>query len=430
MITRRSHGISKFARIVALVVLCFAVAGAAFAQTTGKQTIRLAWWGGETRHKATVAAAEAFMKQYPDITVKTEYQGFEGYYDKLITQLAAGTGPDLFQFIIAWFGDFQKSPEMFADLRKVPGLDMSGWPQTSFEYGTLGNKLIGLPLGANGRVLVYNKTLADKLGISIDKYLTWETFGKAIKAAKAKDPSVIGYSGTMDQYGYPLISYLVQKTGKPYISQTADFGFTEKDIAEGLELFRGWFADGTFQSLEKTVLLKASWSDPDWLNGKVLFSETPVTQIPQHLNYKFQVGFTRYPFIEGAKLSGVEVGPNMMFCINAKTKSMDAVVKLANFLYTDPEGAKLMALERGVPTNKKGYDVLVKNGMIDDVTKVAMRLIDDTDTGKFSYYDPVEVRDLLHTAIQQVGLKSGGLSPEAAAKEFFAKASKVLKNFK
>lgn len=416
----------RIGKIAALALLCLAAVGSAFAQ---KQTIRLAWWGGETRHKATVAAAEAFMKKYPNITVKTEYQGFEGYYDKLITQLAAGTGPDMFQFMISWFGDFQKSPEMFADLRKVPGLDISGWSSTSLEYGTLGTKLIGMPLGANGRILVYNKTLADKLGLKIDEYLTWESFGKLIKEAKAKDPSVIGYSGTMDQYGYPLISYLVQKTGKPYISQGAQFGFSEKDLAEGLAMFKGWFADGTFQSLEKTVLLKASWSDPDWLNGKVLFSETPVTQVPQHLKYSFQVGFTRYPMIAGAKLSGVEVGPNLMFCINNKTKDMDAVVKFANFMYTDPEGVKLIALERGVPTNKKGYDILVKNNMIDAVTKVAMQLIDDTDTGKYSYYDPVEVRDLLHTALQQVGLK-GGIAADPAAKEFYEKAGKVLKNFR
>ncbi len=433
MINPRSCRKSNLVRIVLCATLCFMVAGTAFAQQgpgAGKPaTIRLAWWGGETRHKATVAAAEAFMKKYPEITVKTEYQGFEGYYDKLITQLAAGTGPDVFQFVVAWFGDFQKSPEMFADIRKVPGLDLSGWSRTSLEYSTLNGKLIGLPLGANGRVLVYNKTLLDQQGISIDQYLSWKTMAATVKAAKAKDPSIIGYTGTMDQYGYPLIAYLVQKTGKPYISANAEFGFTEKDLVEGLKLFQSWFADGTFQSLGKTVLLKASWSDPDWLNGKVLFSETPATQIPQQLNYKFKVGFTRYPVIEDAKLTGVEIGPNMMFCVNAKTKETDAVVKLMNFLYTDPEGAKLMALERGVPTNTKGYAALVKGNLIDDVTKRAMQLIDDTDTGKFSYYDPVEVRDLLHTAIQQIGLK-GGISPEAAAKEFYEKAVKVLKNFK
>jgi ABC-type sugar transport system, periplasmic component len=421
--------VARRARAVLLAVLCLSLVAPVFAQSK-QVTIRLAWWGGDTRHKATVAAAEAFMKQNPDIVVKTEYSGFEGYYDKLITQLAAGTGPDLFQFIVAWFGDFQKSPEMFADIAKVPGLDLSGWSQTSLQAATLGTKLIGLPNGSNGRVLVYNKDLADKLGLKVDKYFSWNSFGAAIKAARAKDPSVIGYSGTMDQYDYPLIAYLVQKTGKPYISKDAQFGFTEADLAEGLKLFQGWFADGTFQSLEKTVLLKASWSDPDWLAGKVLFSEVPVTQIPQQLNYSYKVGFTRYPMIDGAKLSGVEVGPNMMFCINAKTQNMAAVVKLANFLNSSPEGVKLMALERGVPTNAKGYDVLVKAGMIDDTTKLAMKLIADTDTGKFSYFDPVEVRDLLQTAVQQVGLKSGGKSPEAAAKEFYAKASEALKSFK
>jgi oligogalacturonide transport system substrate-binding protein len=416
--------------VATVLALCLFVAASASAQATGKQaTIRLAWWGGETRHKATVAAAEAFMKKNPGITVKTEYQGFEGYYDKLVTQLAAGTGPDIFQFVIAWFGDFQKSPQMFADLRKVPGLDLSGWTQTSFDYATLAGKVIGLPQGANGRILVYNKTLADRLGISFDKYLTWKTFGDTMKAAKAKDPTAIGYSGTMDQYGYPLIAWLVQKTGRPYISQDAEFGFTENDLAEGLKVFKDWFADGSFQQLEKTVLLKAAWSDPDWLNGKVLMSETPVTQVPQHLAYKFQVGFTRYPVMEGAKLIGVEVGPNMMFCINAKTRETDAVVRLANFLNTDADGVRPMALERGVPTNRQAYGVLVGSGAIDEVTKRAMQLIQDTDTGKFSYFDPVELRDLLHTALQQVGLK-GAVSPEAAAKEFYAKASRALKGFK
>ena len=139
---RSSSALAKAALIVAL---CLSFVVPAFSQADKPVTIRLAWWGGETRHKATVAAAEAFMKKYPNITVKTEYSGFEGYYDKLVTQLAAGTGPDMFQFMISWFGDFQKSPEMFADLPKLPGLDMSGWSSTSIESSTLKGKVIGLP---------------------------------------------------------------------------------------------------------------------------------------------------------------------------------------------------------------------------------------------------------------------------------------------
>ena len=101
-------------------------------------------------------------------------------------------------------------------------------------------------------------------------------------------------------------------------------------MAEALRLFQGWFADGTFQALEKTVLLKASWSDPDWLGGKVLFSETPVTQMsPADGLQASRSASPATPSSRARRLTGVEVGPNMMFCVNAKTKSMDAVVKLA-----------------------------------------------------------------------------------------------------
>ena len=36
-------------------------------------TIRFSWWGGESRQKATLAAVDAFMKEYPWITVECEY---------------------------------------------------------------------------------------------------------------------------------------------------------------------------------------------------------------------------------------------------------------------------------------------------------------------------------------------------------------------
>ena len=49
---------------------------AADSKATGDQepvTIRFSWWGGESRHKATLEAVDAFMKEYPWITVECEY---------------------------------------------------------------------------------------------------------------------------------------------------------------------------------------------------------------------------------------------------------------------------------------------------------------------------------------------------------------------
>ena len=394
----------------------------------GKKEIRFAWWGGDARHQATVAAIDAYNAAHPETFVKAEYQGWDGYYDKLITQLAAGTGPDAFQFVIAFFSDVRKNPEIFYDLRQLPGLDLSGWSDTTLDIMSLDGKLVGTPLGQNARILVYNKDLASRLGFSVDGYFDWDEFHDKVQAAKAKDPSVVGYSGIMDQMYYALMGYLVQTSGKKFITDDVEFGFTEAQLAEGLAMFLQWFEDGTLQALNKTALLNSAWSDPEWLNGKVLFSETPVTQLGQQMNYGFAADITRYWVKDGAALTGNPVGPNMMFCVNGKTAQPELVASTLNFLLTEEEGVMDMELQRGVPSNKKAYDILVKNNMIDEMTRKAMKIVDDTDTGQYSYMDPNEIQDALKDTLQIVGFKDQ--TPAEAAKNFMEKGNRILSSYK
>ena len=427
--------------LTAALIMLLITAGAVFASgskessssssqasSAGNATIRFAWWGGDARHKATIAAADAFMKKYPNIKVETEYQGFEGYYNKLMTEVAAGTGPDVFQFITAWYADVRKSPQMFYDLRKLPGLDLSGWSASTLKIMSLDGKLIGTPEGQNARILVYNKNLIDKFGLSPKTDITWSDFAQMAQQAHAKDPSVYGYSGIMDQYYYPLIAYIDQKSGNQFITSDNKFGFSKATLVEALTMFQKWFNDGTFEPLDKTVLMKNAWSDPNWLNGKVLFNETPVTQLGQQMNYTFKVGLTRYWAIPGSKVLGIPAGPNMMFSVNAQTKNAKAVAELLNFIHTVPAGVDAMGLQRGVPSNKAGYDILVKANKIDPLTQQAMKIVDASGDGNYSYIDPNEIRDALESAIEKVGLK-GGTSPEVAAQEFLTKGNGILKRF-
>ena len=48
-------------------------------------TLRFAWWGGDSRHEATLAAIEAYEKEHPNVKIEGEYQGYDGYYEKMIT---------------------------------------------------------------------------------------------------------------------------------------------------------------------------------------------------------------------------------------------------------------------------------------------------------------------------------------------------------
>ena len=38
-----------------------------------KTTLRVSWWGGESRHAATIAALNLFMQKYPQFEVEGEY---------------------------------------------------------------------------------------------------------------------------------------------------------------------------------------------------------------------------------------------------------------------------------------------------------------------------------------------------------------------
>ena len=68
-------------------------------QSTAKEkepvTLRFSWWGGDSRHEATIKAIELYMEKNPDITIEYEYMGFDTYYQKLLTQLSGGTQPDI-----------------------------------------------------------------------------------------------------------------------------------------------------------------------------------------------------------------------------------------------------------------------------------------------------------------------------------------------
>ena len=85
--------------------------GEADAQTEGESdggepvTLRFSWWGADVRHEATLAAIEAYQKANPNVSIEAEYQGFEGYQQKMMTQLTGGTAPDLIQIDNVWLMD-------------------------------------------------------------------------------------------------------------------------------------------------------------------------------------------------------------------------------------------------------------------------------------------------------------------------------------
>ena len=68
---------------------------------SGNISLRFCWWGSDTRHEKTLEA----LAKYEELTgvhIEGEYSTISSYYEKLVTQLAGGTAPDIIQLDYPW----------------------------------------------------------------------------------------------------------------------------------------------------------------------------------------------------------------------------------------------------------------------------------------------------------------------------------------
>ena len=102
--------------MIAMLMVCsMAFAGGSKEVDPEDLTLRMLWWGGDNRHTPTLAALDNYTAT-TGIKVEGEYAGWDGYYQRIVTQLAGGTAPDLIQIDQPWFSELCSRGEVFAEI--------------------------------------------------------------------------------------------------------------------------------------------------------------------------------------------------------------------------------------------------------------------------------------------------------------------------
>lgn len=129
--------------------------------------LRIMWWGDQERADKTNQVIELFEAKYPHIDVVGEFAPSSGYFDKLNTQLASGTAPDIF-FLGGNVIDYALK-EVLLPLDGYVGnaLDLSDMDAAMIQYGTVNGQLLHISAGANARGIVINKTMFEKAGMPV-----------------------------------------------------------------------------------------------------------------------------------------------------------------------------------------------------------------------------------------------------------------------
>lgn len=330
--------------------------------------LRFAWWGGAARHEATLKAIAFFEQQNPGLKIKAEYMGFNGYLERLTTQIAGGSEPDIMQINWAWLAMFSKRGNGFRDLdefRNLLALDQ--FSDDDVAAGRVAGKLNALPTSYSARVFLWNQASFARAGIPLPT--TWDELFAAGKTFKAKlGDNAYPLDGEL--YDMILLSqaYIQQKYGTPYVDPAEPrVAMSPAAALEWVQTYRKLIDAHVATPLPLRASLggaeKPTEQQQDWVVGNWAGNFTWDSAIPLRaatLNKEQKLVLGEFPTLPDAKVSGMFGRPTVMLAMGRNCKKPELAARFINFMLTDPEAARILGKTRGVPAARSQLEVLVK----------------------------------------------------------------------
>ncbi len=419
-------------------LVCASLVSAGMFANAAAQELRFSWWGGGERHEAMLKASKLFEAKNPGVKIKAEYSGFQGYQERLSTQIAGRNEPDVMQLNWAWLSAFSKGGDGFYDLRKsAVSMKLTDFTDQDLALTTINGKLNAMPVGFAARIFYWNKSVLAIAGVQPPK--NWDELFTAGKAFRAK----VGDKGyLLDGNLYDLIllshAYAYQKHGTPYIDPKTG------KIAMSAAALKDWAAFYKRLQDEKIVtplpyraslggVEKPVEQQPDWVNGNwagVYTWDSTVRLIGSTLPSKGQeLDVGDFLTLPGAKNSGMFGRSSLVYAVSKRSKHPELAAKFVNFVLTDPEAVRIIDMSRGTPASLSAFQQLQKEDRLRPIElKAYARISTQQKAGAISLpaaqFEHPRVQKFMREVFEQIGY--GKISADEAAKQLSEQGATIL----
>lgn len=387
--------------------------------------LRIAWWGGQSRHDYTLQVIELYKQQNPHVTIEAEYAPFDDYWKKLAPQAAANQLPDIIQMDLSYLTQYGGRDQL-EDLTPYTQnglLDISDISANAVDGGKINDKLVAMNLGVNALGITMDFNMLKEAGIEAPKTdWTWDDLGKLAEAAKAKG-KIMGSFRHDVHFPY----YLRTLGTKMYKEDGTGLAYSDdKAFIDYFTMYQTWYDAGYVMTLDKEATKKGtpeedemvmgnSISTAGWSNQYVLLASTA--------NRDLELQSMPGPDAD----KGLFLKPSMYFSITKNSKVKEEAAKFIDFWINDIEANKIIKGERGVPVSSK-----IKEALKPLLTPAEVKVFDYVAWAEenSSPMDPpnpvgsVEVEKLLKDTSEQILYKK--ISVADAAVKFRKEADAIL----
>ena len=354
-----------------IAAMSISAAGAAASAADYEEcTLTLSWWGGDSRHEATKKAVDAFMAKYPGITVENTFAAWDGWEEKMATAFAGGTAQDVNQINWNWIFQYDSNGTAFLDLNTVSDtIDFSQIDESYLAMCQVADTQAGIPISMTGRILYWDKTTFDEVGIGVPT--SYEELLAAGEAFAAYDEDYYPIAlGEFDRMIF-MVYYLESVYGKDWVID-GELQYTQEEIVEGLNFIQGLEDAHVIPSIATITGDGASSLDQNqkWIEGKyagIFEWDSSAKKFNDALAEGREMVVGNY-FADFGEYQGGYSKVSMAWAINAKTEHPKEAAMLVEFLLNDPEAAEIVGSERGIPVSKAALSAADSAGLLNGMT--------------------------------------------------------------
>jgi multiple sugar transport system substrate-binding protein len=425
----------KSSRMIVRTGLALVVVGAAAltsacssssTSANGKATITFSWWGDSSRAKVTEDAVKIFEQRHPNITVKTQFSPFGAYGQKLATETAGGSAPDLMTIDRGYQNEYAQRG-VFLDLASyIPkSLNLSDWDQKFAASGKSDGKQIAVPMAQNSQSLIVDATRVKALGVPMPRS-TWTWPDLQHWSEQISQKSGGKYRGFADMgTEWPAFESWLTQRGKT-LYDGGKIGFTASDVEQFWNFTSGLRKSNAATSAQVTATIDGIPSDEPLLKHAAAAEWDWDSLFASYVaGTSDKLSLVNLPTVGGQ--TGMYAKPAMLLAVSSQTKYPAQSVELLNFLVNDPAAAKALGTSRGLFPNLKVRQQLA--GHTAGATK-AVYQYEQAVHGQLQPTPPAppkgddQLGTLMQRTYQQVAF--GQLSVTAGANQFMSQAKQTI----
>lgn len=424
-------GLGSLAGLSLLDLVGCADATATSSTPQGPAALQMFFWGSTTRDKLTRQAITLFQQKYPNITISSQYAGFDTYWNRLNAQIAGGKAPDLIQMDMRYLAHYVRTAQLL-DLNQLiysQTIDLSDYDPALLDSSKANNTVYGIPMGGNYQCMFYDKLLLAKAAVGpFTEDMTWDTFAQY--TAEITKSFGNGVYGSSDNSG-DIVAFeiWIRQRNKELYNRDGNLAFDVADVTDWFTYWSEMRKSGACVPIDVQTKLDgvAGPQTSTIVNGKAVF------------NFSFSNLFESYQKAMTHPLAmvtfpkgptpGMYLKASMLLSISAQSKYPTQAASFIDFINNDEQGVKALGIERGIPGSIQARTLL--NPQLSPAEQATAAYNDMVARGNATRVKEVldppaagQVSDALKHAAQDVGFKRKALAD--GVKAFYAAAQKAV----